>query len=206
MNLNKIRPNIFYWELKKILPNKITIVDVGCGPNSILRLFKKQIIKSYGIDIHQKSIEISRKDKIHTNYIWDNATNLKKYFKNKSVDVVYCIDVVEHLKRSQSISLISDMENIAKKMIIIRTTNGFIHQDTLNKNTYQKHLSGFSPNYFSKKGYKLIGIDGPYFLRVNKSKKIKPTNIFLSVFANMLNPIFRYLPQYSFNFLAYKFL
>lgn len=206
MNFNKIRPNILYWELKKILPNKFSILDVGCGSNSILKLFKKHITKSFGIDIHQKSIEISQKNKIHTNYICDNVINLKKYFKNKSIDVVYSIDVIEHLKKTPSILLIHNMESIAKKIIIIRTTNGFINQDNLNNNIHQKHLSGFYPSYFSKRGYKLIGIDGPYFLRVNKSKKIRPANLFLSIFANILNPIYRYLPQYSFNFLAYKFL
>lgn len=204
MFLEKIKPDFFYYELKKIFPKKFSVIDLGCGSNSILRKFKKNITKSYGIEIHQESIKKSKKNKIHTEYICDNAINIKKYFKNKSVDVVFSIDMIEHLKKKQAILLIEKIEKIAKKMVIIRTTNGYIHQNTYDNNYYQKHLSGFHPVFFKKRNYIVLGIDGPYFLRFNHKKEIRPKNIFVSILANILSPFFRYLPQYSFNFLAYK--
>ncbi len=206
MIFENLTPNFLYFELNKIFPKNFTIIDVGCGSNSILKLFKKNITYSYGVEIHKQSIEKSKKNKIHSKYICDNVLNIKKYFKKKSIDVVFSIDLIEHLKKSEAINLIKDMEKIAKKMIIIKTTNGYVYQNTYENNVYQKHLSGFSPNYFNKKGYKVLGIDGPYFLRVDKNNKLKQKNIFTSVLANLLDPIYRHMPKYSLNFLAYKYV
>ncbi|MFA5828044.1 MAG: methyltransferase domain-containing protein [Candidatus Shapirobacteria bacterium] len=204
MFLEKFRPNFLYTELKRIFPKYFSVVDIGCGPNSILRLFKNNITYSYGFEIHPQSVYTSKANNIHSEYILDNVLNLKKHFKKKSIDIAFCLDTIEHLKKVDAIKLIKCMEYIAIKKIIIQTTNGYIHQNTYNNNCYQKHLSGFDTKYFREKGYKVLGIDGPYFLRVTKNKTIKERNIFTSILANLLDPIFRYFPNHSLNFLAYK--
>ena len=57
----------------------------------------------------------------------------------------------------------------------------------------------------SKRGYEVLGMDGPKFLRGENAKKYKPVTFF-SVIVNILDPFYRSFPSRSFNLLAYKHL
>ena len=116
------------------------------------------------------------------------------------------IDVIEHLKKNRAILLIKKMEKLAKKIVIIRTTNGYMKQELVNENPFQQHLSGFIAEDLEKMNYRLIGMDGPKFLRVNKKGICLKKNLPTSILANLLDPILRSFPKMSFNILAYKIL
>lgn len=203
--LRSLRPEYQAIELEKlIVPRCKSVLDVGCGQNSNLSFFKNKITYSVGIDIHKGDLEKSKKRKIHSKYILDDALNIDKHFKPGSFDCVMAIGLIEHMEKRKALLLIKKMETIAKKIVIIGTPNGFLHQDEYGGNPYQVHKSGFRPKDFFEKGYGVIGMDGPKFLRdENASLKFKPV-IFFAVLANILDPLLRLFPQWTLNLIAYK--
>ncbi len=83
-------------------------------------------------------------------------------FLEKSYDVVLCIDVLEHLEKEEAIRLISEMERIARKSVIIYTPKDFVLNDDHVKeawgfvdNPFQIHRSHISQEEFIKMGYKV---------------------------------------------------
>lgn len=118
-----------------------------------------------GIDIFEKYIELSKKKKIHDEYILLDILNIDSKFSSNSFDCVILMDVIEHLKKSDGIKLIQKMEKIAKKKIIIFTPNGFLPQHEFHNNIYQIHKSAWNVNIFRKMNFKIYGIHGLKFIR-----------------------------------------
>jgi 2-polyprenyl-3-methyl-5-hydroxy-6-metoxy-1,4-benzoquinol methylase len=205
--LRRYRPEFISLEIQKLIfPRCQTLLDVGCGENSVVRLFSKKLKKSVGIDIFKNSLLRAKKKGVHSSYKTMNALDIDEYFKKQSFDCVIAIDLVEHLKKADSLSLIKKMEKVAKRIVIIKTTNGYVKQGAIEKNPYQKHLSCFSSKDFIRLNYKIMGIDGPKFLRVGRENKPYKFNLFISILSTLLDPIFRNFPNKSFNILAYKYV
>ncbi len=205
--LKLLRPEFQANEIKKlIVPRCRTVLDLGCGSNSNLHFFCNEIKYSVGVDLCQIDLDKSKKNKIHNKYYLDDAMNISSYFKNKSFDCVMAIGLLEHLEKKEAEKLIIKMENIARKIVIIGTPNGFVPQEEYGNNPYQVHLSGFTLNDFTIRGYKVLGMDGPKILRGEQARiKYKPTTFF-SIIANIFDPLLRHFPSISFNLLAYKII
>ncbi|MDO8515116.1 MAG: class I SAM-dependent methyltransferase [bacterium] len=198
------KPKFLANELRRIIfPDCKTLLDVGCGDNSVVQFFNQKLKKSVGIDLFEKSIEKAKSKGIHNTYIKDNVLNIDKYFKPGSFDCVISIDVIEHLEKKLALELIKKMQVVAKKYVVIQTTNGYLKQGPEGNNPYQIHRCGFTAGELRKMGYKVMGMDGPKFLRSECAKiKFKPKILF-SILANILDPIYRFFPEASFNLLAY---
>ena len=88
-----------------------------------------------------------------------NAAKLGDHFLPDPFDVVVCLDGIEHLKRLDADSLIRSMESIAKKRVVIFTTDGYAvnepHDawDIQGGDDFQKHRCGITLNEFEKMGY-----------------------------------------------------
>lgn len=204
--LKKLRPDFLRWELEKIIfPNCRTLLDIGCGENSIVGRFKKRSIRKIGLDIFPGAVEKSKTRNIHNEYICEDAVEIGNLFPEKSIDCVMALDLVEHLEKEEALALLNRMENIAKIAVIVQTPNGFFPQGEHSGNAYQWHKCGFSPEELKEMGYGVLGMDGPKFLR-KKSFDADEPNLIFSILANLSDPIFRYFPEKSFNLLAYKFL
>jgi len=205
-SLRKLRPDFLRRELEKIiLPDCRTLLDVGCGENSVVRNFKNKNIRKIGLDIFPEAIEKSKKRNIHDEYICGNALEIDKLFESKSIDCVMALDLVEHLEKEEAAELIRKMEKIAKRAVVIQTPNGFFPQGEYEDNRHQVHKCGFSSEELKKMGFKVVGMDGPKFFR-KKSFDANQPNVLYSIVANILDPVYRFFPEKSFNLLAYKYL
>ena len=190
-------------QLEDNLDDCKTILDVGCGDISPLRLLRGEY-KLTGVDGYKPAIEASRKKGIHNEYKALDIKDLNKYFKNKSFDAVVALDVIEHLKKEEGYKFLNDLERIAKKRVILVTPNGFVDQHN-NTNNLQEHLSGWSPNDFEKLGYKVYGIYGAKFLRKEEgSLALEPKAIWgiISEITHYL--ITKHYPSWSFSQMAIK--
>ncbi|MBN2012878.1 class I SAM-dependent methyltransferase [candidate division KSB1 bacterium] len=137
-----------------------SILDVGCGTNSHLRILKNANHYKVGVDIYKPSILKSRKQNIHDNYIQMNVNELESTIRDKSFDCVIAFDLIEHLETDDGLRLIKAMEKVALSKVILLTPNGFIPQTKYEGNQYQVHLSGWETDEMIKMGYRVIGING----------------------------------------------
>ena len=182
-----------------------SVLDVGCGSNSPLRLVAKKM-SSVGVDGHKPSIQTSKKSKIHDKYEVLDIREIVKKFGKKNFDAVIALDVIEHLKKQDGIKLLKDMEAIATKKVIVLTPNGFLEQyDSVND--LQEHLSGWTVKEFSSHGYKVSGMYGWKPLRGNNANlQFKP-----KIISGAISELTHYLysrrnPESSFSLFAVKSL
>lgn len=208
--INKIKktfPNLALFtlalELEWSLEGCNEILDVGCGSNSPLSYLTK---KKYlvGVDGYKKSIDESKKRKIHDQYFLMDALNIGSKFKRKSFDAVVALDVIEHLPKNDGIKLLKMMENLARKKVILLTPNGFVEQHDKN-NPLQQHLSGWSVEDFEKMGYQVSGIYGWKPLRKEEASiRFKP-RWFWVLLSELTHYFFtKYVPKYSYSLFAEK--
>ncbi|MDP7457655.1 MAG: class I SAM-dependent methyltransferase, partial [Candidatus Woesearchaeota archaeon] len=151
-------------ELRKELQNCSSILDLGCGENSPLRFITKKG-KRVGIDIFAPSIQKSKGKRIHDAYKVMNIEQVSKAFKKNSFDAVIALDLVEHLNKKESLRAIENMEQIARKKVIIFTPNGFLPQKPYDNNPHQTHKFGWTVNELQNQGYKVLGMNGWKLLR-----------------------------------------
>lgn len=148
-------------EIEDNLSGCKSILDVGCGNNSPLRLLSKPY-KMVGVDGFDKAIAESKQRKIHQEYILGDVRKLTRKFDKKSFDCVIALDVIEHLTKEEGYIFLANLEKIAGKRVILVTPNGFIEQYK-EHNKLQEHLSAWTTEDFQKIGYKVIGLYGHKF-------------------------------------------
>jgi hypothetical protein len=139
-----------------------TGLDIGCGIFSNLTSLRPQLI-STGIDAFESSIEDAKRNNLHDNYIL--ADIMQHDFHGQKYDVVIASEVIEHFDKWNGYNLIQRMEQLATKLVIITTPNGFLMQGPEFGNPWQRHKSGWFVQDFIGLGYKVQGIFGPKFMR-----------------------------------------
>ncbi len=144
-----------------------SILDLACG----LSLKSQYMNCDYivGVDIFDKYLEKITYNK-NTILIKYDIRKILNLFLPKSFDIVLILDVLEHLKRKESLKLLRDAEKIAKKAVIIETPLGFIPQNIdiwkMGGDKYQTHRSSWDIRDFEVRGYKS-------FLRSYKMSNVK---------------------------------
>jgi hypothetical protein len=142
-----------------------TLLDIGCGPSSPIQRFSSRLRYSVGIDFFEPYLCRSQKANIHNEYRLLNALEIKNHFDAKSFDCVLAADMVEHLSKGDGLKLISIMERLARKKVIVFTPNGFLRQFEPDSDPYSTHLSGWEVGEFENLDFKVIGVNGWRLLR-----------------------------------------
>ncbi len=158
------------YNLKADLSDCKTVLDIGCGPNSIIK-YCNNLSYSIGVEAFAPYVSLSKAKGIHTEYL--NSNILDVNFKDNSFDAVIMVDVVEHLDKKDAIRLINRAYAWAKKKIIVITPNGFQEQLEYDGNQNQIHKCGFNSTQLKNMGFKVFGVGGvklPYFRRNKKTK------------------------------------
>ncbi|MEK7504955.1 MAG: class I SAM-dependent methyltransferase, partial [Patescibacteria group bacterium] len=115
---------------KKLWPFKggeiVSILDVACGLSLKSKFIPAQI--RVGVDIYEKYF-----DHIESNVpyvvIKHDVRRLSDIFVPKSFDLVIALDVIEHLEKAESLSMIKQCEAVAKKAVVLETPEGYVPQD-----------------------------------------------------------------------------
>lgn len=128
------------------------IVDLGCGP-----CYKERDTRVLGVDItcvdiYEPYLQICRSYGFETIHV--DIREIENYFLYKSVDIIWLLDVIEHVEKSEALKLLETIEKIAKKQIIIFAPSGEMPQEERDGNVYQRHISTWSIREFEIKGYK----------------------------------------------------
>lgn len=145
---------------KEIINDCQTLLDVGCGASSPIQKFTRKLRHTVGVDCFPEALSKSRAAGIHREYKLADVLSLDENFAPRSFDCVVALDLIEHLSKADGLRLITAMEKIAKKKIIIFTPNGFLPQNEYDGNPNQVHLSGWTAAEIKKLGFRVMGING----------------------------------------------
>jgi len=143
-----------------------SILELGCGSNSpLLKIGLGRIIDA--VDIFAPYIDKHNKaGNYHSCSLADILTMPLIPELEKAYDAVVICDVLEHLPKDKvlDIDLLSAIEKVARKKIILFTPNGFVENEEIDDNRYQEHLSVWEPSDYICRGYKVVGSTGLRFL------------------------------------------
>lgn len=151
--------------------SKMRILDLGCGS-----CYKERDKRFWGVDItcvdiYQPYLQICQKYGFKT--LQADIRYIGDFFPKKSVDIIWFLDVIEHLRKKDGIKVLTQAEEIARSQVIIFSPLGMIPQDVQeDNNPYQKHLSGWSKNDFEKRGYRCQIIKDYHYDIRKYSKKL----------------------------------
>lgn len=185
-----------------------SILDVGCGLGMPMKLIKLRMKVDYatGVDLFQPYLDQLGDKKLHDKYILADVRKMK--VEPKSFDLVFASDILEHMPKKDAWELLSDMEKIAKKQVIVTTSLGYFYHPPVDGNPLQLHKSGYKPEEFEQRGYKtfkygrkeILGTGGlVHKIKLDPLKKL----IFLFNFA--LFPLYLVFPDLgNYCFVAYK--
>lgn len=134
------------------------IADLGCGKgiNGFLIRLSRYLegAKIIGVEINKDCIKFCNKYNIYDEIIKKPLPNLS--FKNKSIELVLCTEVIEHLTRKDGLRLLEEIDRVCKGRVIITTPNIFFQ--TQPGDTEDKHLSLWTIKDFQSRGYKVYGM------------------------------------------------
>ena len=154
-NLKSIFSGKNLWPWKD---NEITsVLDVACGLALKSKFIPAQI--RVGVDIFEEYFKHIESDAPYIVIKYD-VRKLYEIFIPKSFDIVIACDIIEHLKKEESLRLIEQMERIARKAVIVESPRGFIPQniDILGYGGHdvQTHRSAWEPDELEKLGYQVF--------------------------------------------------
>jgi len=158
----KIAFFVYVREMRDVLADCRTCLDVGCGEDSPVRLLDFDY--TVGLEGHQPTLERARARGTHSEFSPGRVQDMGALFRPRQFDCVVALDLIEHLTKEDGLRLLRDMENIAAKKIVVFTPNGFLPQESRDGDL-QEHLSGWEPLEMRSLGFRVIGMQGPKFLR-----------------------------------------
>ena len=104
-----------YEEFEKELPAGATILDLGAGTGRTYSYFSKKGYNYIGLDFSPKMRDEAFKIHGEFPYILDDMVNIKKHFKDNSVDAVFAVYSLFHLPKEDLQKLLSDIYDILKE-------------------------------------------------------------------------------------------
>jgi hypothetical protein len=181
------------------------IVDVGCGKGVTMKRMMDFGFNSraLGIDLFLPYLQECKRCGIYDELVMASATHLP--IRSKVFDGGLLIDVLEHMDRSSGYAALKELERVAKR-VIVYTPPRFLTQREYDDNPFQRHYSDWAPKDMRKLGYRVRGLEGFFFTRVERAEpRFKGI---LWEFVDLLNhlsaPLLYIIPSLAFQMLCIK--
>ena len=149
-------------------PNR-KLIDVGCGAGHLLKEFEKLNLRTYGIDISKRIIELARKNCKGELKIADGE---KIPYKDNEFDYVVSIGCLEHYNNTEK--GIRELARILKPegLALIYVPNTFFIADVINvlfKGDIRKHIQEVNKTQTKEAWKKLLRKNGLRIVSVKKN-------------------------------------
>jgi hypothetical protein len=166
-----------HW-LKRDLADCTSILELGCGAKSPL-LQIGYGLKTDAIDIYLPYVEMHNRNHVYKSCRQANILDMELPYK--SYDAVVICDVLEHLPKAavDKIKLFEALEKCAIKKIILFTPNGYVDNDEVDGDPYQRHVSAWEPEDYEKRGYTVRGATAFRYITGKAAQpKYRPYSLF----------------------------
>ncbi len=192
-------PFTYPWIIKRHLTGCISVLDLGCSDGALMAVVNNnKEYKVTGVDLFKPDLQKAEKYGVYGRLIRMDIRRLKI---GSRYDCILSSQTIEHLTKKEGEQLILEMENLAKKRVIIATTVGFLPYDPIegdnSGNMYQKHKSGWDVADFKKRGYHVYG-QGTRFIYMENGLIRKLPKLFqplLFLLSYLLSPINYFFPN-----------
>lgn len=200
--------NLIY---KAIGRNVSTILDLGCGEGGLMNVLSdNEDWQVTGVDIYSPDLNQAKETLKYKNFIKGDLENVVKglVLKNEIFDVVLCSQAIEHLPKENGRRLLSMLDKLAKKRIVISTPRGYLKQlkEVSGINKHQEHLSGWFEKDFIARGYRVKGT-GLNILWSCSGLARDDSRIVSSIFrvtSFLISPLVYFIPIMAINLIAIK--
>jgi SAM-dependent methyltransferase len=130
--------------LAEIRPTTTSALDVGCGPGRYLHRLPPQITTRWALDAHRPYLQ-----RVQGARLLHGLAQVKLLeLDDRSIDLVYALDFIEHLERQEALEVIAEMKRIAKETVVVFTPHGFQVQESdpfkEGADIWQTHRSGWN--------------------------------------------------------------
>jgi len=135
-----------------------SVLDLGSGirPNAGVVLLNP----SLHVDVYTPYLDAIKNRSM--TLLLDLSNGLDNFIAS-SYDVVLLLDVLEHLQKAAALNLLAEAKRIARKKVIVFTSDGFLPQevDAWGKggDTYQRHRCGFVRSELEGLGLRCKSVD-----------------------------------------------
>jgi len=213
MILLKYIPFSLHWIVKNCIGDNIkTVLDLGCGDGTFTKdISFKENWQITGVELYSGAIDQARKSRVYKEVIKADVTKVSQSILNQKFDLVLSSQVIEHLNKEVGEECLKKWEKLTRKKIIITTPVGFIEFDRVEKrgkekNKLQNHLSGWSPEEFENRGYRVYGQGAKLIYGENGLvRKVHPIFWpFLIIFSYLFAPLAFYYPSLGTYMIAVK--
>ena len=178
----------FFSEVAKLIIPTDRVLDLGCGikPMSFFTPRTHVLVEPFLEYLELLLFNYGSLPQIVV--INSDAGNFTQTLPDGTFDSVFLLDVIEHLPKDQGLSLIQDIDRIARKQSVVFTPLGFEEQDCeseevdgwgLSGTSVQQHRSGWLPDDFPDDWTFHVCQD---FHEQNwKGEKVKPFGAFFAI-------------------------
>ncbi|OGM33529.1 hypothetical protein A3D00_00145 [Candidatus Woesebacteria bacterium RIFCSPHIGHO2_02_FULL_38_9] len=202
------------FSLYSIIKNSIgvntrTVLDVGCGDGrfmSVLNADRKWSV--LGVDIYKTELIRAEETGVYGEVVLGDVRKIVKIIGNRKFDTVFCSEVIEHLKKNDGIKLLTDMEKVGKRVVVV-TPRGMLTKEepyfNEGNNQYQIHKSSWEIEDFKKRGYTVKGVGVSFLIGESrctgrkvwgKYRYLIPVKLVLSSLENLLAFLVAVLPYH----------
>ena len=147
------KENLWPWKDGEI----VSVLDVACGLSLKSKFIPAQI--RVGVDIFEEYFKHIETDVPYVVVKYD-VRKLKDIFLPKSFDLVIGLDIIEHLEKEESLDMIKQCEQIAKKGVIFETPKGYVPQNIdiqgHGGHEFQTHRCGWEVEELENLGYQIV--------------------------------------------------
>jgi SAM-dependent methyltransferase len=160
-----VKQSLYYWlygsdRCLARLPRDASILDVGCSDGRGSALLDHRRV--FGIDIDRHALSTERRAGLV-------AGDIRRLpYRDQSFDAVVALDVIEHLEKPQALTVLSEMERVARMTVIVSTPSGFLETPPAPPDEpWHDHKCGFEPAELENLGYTVSGFGGPKNMRAD---------------------------------------
>jgi len=163
----ELASSLYLEELRQAVADCNSCLDIGCGTMSSLTLLGFDYI--VGVESHYPILQKAIAAGTHHAFHHARAEDIAELFSAGQFDCVAALHLIECLPKDDGYRLISDMERIATKRVLIIMPNGLLKRESEDDDP-QQQLSRWRPDEMRRLGFHVVGLSEPISVNGERGK------------------------------------